>query len=218
LPTRLPPDGGTLAPNEALFTAHQGYPEFVQTELTVQPDTAGIDVLHAGFALVSRGAPPTADASLAINWTPLTTMPALIGTTVDATVVTRPAVTWTTGAGTLASVTGVLVTALWTGTDPEGGFQRGSWTMVSPGTAQASLQAPTLPTALGAWAPIPASSFQISTVYAIDGGTALPGYAQLRATSSIFQLQTQCIFAPMAPALPLPGSLMMSGFTSGFCG
>jgi hypothetical protein len=217
LPARALSDGGTLPPGTNLYRAHPGYADFVQLYAGFEPNTPGIDDLHAGLEIATRIASPAGDGAQTIDLSELSTLPALIGTTVDTTIPTQPAIGWTTGSGTLAASTGVIALALWSGTvtGDAGTSQQGTWTLVSPGTSQTSLRAPALP-AGSAWAPGNAS-FDISTLYAVQGGTVLPSYTQLRATASLFTLQTACINAPMAPPLPANGTLGVSGFTSGAC-
>lgn len=216
LPQRQPSDGGTLPSGTTLFTAHGGYADFVQTEIGYNPDSMGF--VQEAFAMATRGPAPSADGATTIDWTPLTTLPSLINMTIDSSVPAQPRVTWTTQAGDLSSSTAVMVYMPFGGTDADGGYQGGSWTIVSPGTTQSSLQAPTLPAAYAAWAPITGANFGPSAVYAIQGGTALPTYAQIKTASSIFTLQTSCIFGPVIPPLPAAGTLMVTGYASGSCG
>jgi hypothetical protein len=214
LPPRTLPDGGALPPDGILYTTHGGYADFVQTEIGYNPRQSGL--VQAALALATRAPAPTQDGTTTVDWAPLATLPALTDIQVDATTPAQPKLTWTTPSGTLSAVTGVLVWTRWN-YDGASGVQQGEWTIVSPGTAASSLQAPKLP-AGSEFAPIMGSGFNTATVYAIQGGTAVPTYAGLRATSSAFYLQNACVSQPVIPALPTAGTLMASAYTSGGCG
>jgi hypothetical protein len=217
LQARQPADGGMLPAGSTLYSTHPGYADFVQTEVGYNPDSMGF--VQEAFSMATRGPAPTKDGATTIDWTPLTTLPSLTNIVVDASTVVRPKWTWTTASGTLASSTAVMVYAQWNGTDADGGFQNGEWTIVAAGTAQSSLQAPALPAPQTPWLPVAGSSFgSFSTVYAIQGDTALPTYGQFRPAAPLFTLQSSCIFGPLVPPLPAAGTIRVTGYTSGGCG
>jgi hypothetical protein len=215
LPTRQPEDGGTLPPDTSLYTTHVGYADFVQTEL-------GSYGGSQGAAMATRSPAPTASGSATIDATPLAALPVIGGLTVDSTVPAQPWFSWTLQSGSLASSTGILLEATWSGTDADGGPQSGTWTVVAPGTTKAALQvhAPVVPSQFAAWLPGAGSSFspyELGMV-ALMGGTALPGYAQVRAASSLFNVQLQCLAWPLVPPLPAAGTLLLTAYTNVECG
>lgn len=215
LPTRHPEDGGSLPPDTSLYTTHVGYADFVQTELGSYGDSQGV-------AMATRGPAPTASGSTTIDAAPLQVLPVIGSLTVDSTVPAQPWFSWTMQSGTLASSTGVILVATWSGTDADGGPQAGNWTVVAPGTAKAMLQvqAPVIPPQYAAWIPGSGVNFSAygSAMIALMGGTALPGYAQVRAASSLFNVQLGCFTAPIIPPLPAAGTLLLTAFTNAGCG
>jgi hypothetical protein len=215
LPQRTAPaDAGLPAAND-LFATHVGYADFVQTELFYNPDHDGF--VQEGYALATRGPAPTANGAPVLDWSPLASLPSLTGLTIDSSTPAQPSMTWTTVTGTLAASTGIIIYTTWNATSADGGYQSGTWTLVSAGTAQSSLQAPMLPTS-SAWAPVGGAEFSLSAIYAVQGGTALSTYPQIRAASSAFRMQTSCLGSPMLPPLPSAGTAMVVGYTTGGCG
>jgi hypothetical protein len=213
LPQRSPPDAG-LPAGETLYATHVGYADFVQTEVGSYESPGFV-------AMATRGPAPTVDATSAMDWSALNTLPSVTHTNVDRTVLAQPMIHWTTAAGTLGASTAVIAYMSWYGSDPDGGSQTGSWTIVSQGTTLAALQAPAVPAASSAFTPIAGSTFGFATVSAIQGATALPSYAQVRAASSLFAplTQTTCVgyFGPAIPPLPVAGTVMVSVYGGG-CG
>ena len=209
------PDGGVPPEGNLIKQGHVGYADFVQTSTGFGPP--GTSDYQGGVEVATRAAAPTADGTMTVDWSMLTSAPVITASTIDTTIPAQPGVTWTTSSGTLATSTGIIALAEWDGSFTDGGSQFGNWTIVSPGTAQSEVVAPQLP-AGSAWAPAAGSNFNTSTVYAVQGGTALPTYAVFRAAANLFTLQTSCIGGPMAPPLPAAGTLVVTGFTSGGCG
>jgi len=215
---RAPADGGTLPLGTYLYTGHTGYPDWVQTEVGYNPSGNS----QAALALATRGPVPTADGTTTVDGTGLSTVTGITQVASDWTTPAQPQITWTTATGSLAGATGVIAYTSWAGTDPEGGQQTGEWTIVSAGTAQTSVQAPMLPASSG-WTPVSTAVAGLSGVYAVypppaPAVGALPSYAQLRAAATLFNVQTSCIYGPLIPPLPAPGTVLVSGFGSGGCG
>ena len=147
-----------------VYDTHVGYADAVQSEVSYI--TSGYSMKTA----VLTGAPPTTSGTVDVDATSLATEPALSNGQVDGTVAARPTVTWT---GNLSTVTGAIAMFAFNGFSADSGSQSGTWTIVSPGTAATSLQAPALPAALGGYAPI-SGNFYLYEIYAVDGQTALP--------------------------------------------
>ena len=196
--------GGT--PNQV--TTHVGYADWVQTEA----DTGNY---MATVAVATRMAPPTADGSLPIDVSPLASAPQLTNLAGALDNPRQPIVSWTTSSGSLASMAGLVTTTQW-GAEIDGGFQRGSWTIVAPASS-AVVQAPALPAAASAWAPQDGANVNNVVVYGLQG-SAIPNYAALRAAAPLIPFQNGCITTPVAPPLPAAGTVVVAVFTNAGCG
>jgi hypothetical protein len=211
-------DGSSPPVGTQLYMTHPGFADYVQGwAFTQTPVTGG-----GGGALeiaVSEPA-PSGDGSLTIDWGDIDAMPTLTSIAVDSTNPAQPALSVTTSSGSLATTTAVIALATWSGsTDGGPDDAEGSWLVVSPGTA-GPIQIPQLPGG-SAWslASLANVSLGDASVYAVQG-SALPGYAQVRAAAGIFTLKTNCLeyTGPLLPPLLTSGMLMVSAITTGGCG
>jgi hypothetical protein len=111
----------------------------------------------------------------------------------------------------LGASTGVVVVANWSG-HTDAGTQYGSWTIIQPGTSNTSLQTPTLPPGLNAYAPQVSGSIGNVTVYGVDGQSAFPTYASLLPLAPLFVNQDDNCdeITPFAPVLPTGGTALFS--------
>jgi hypothetical protein len=223
-PTVTEAVGGTLTlnpqyhgGNPTSFWTHVGYPDFVQVE-------ANNSTYYEGaIAIAQAVAPPAASGTLTIDATALSSMPQLGGVNVDDSVAAQPTVLWSTitGSASLSTVTGIVTFASWTGGTggADAGASAGTWMIVSPPTAQTSLQAPVLPPALIAWAPASGASYPNANVWGYKG-TALPTYGAVRAAASaLWEMPACAIYPPIIPALPAVGtSLMVTMLSNAQCG
>lgn len=120
----------------------------------------------------------------------------------------RPALGWTLSQGSLSGVTGVVALTGWSV-----GTQTGTWTLVSPGTSQASIVAPLLPSGSSAFAPAAGATFTTPTVYAVTM-TAPLGYGHVLGMASSFWPLGGCVSGPFLPPLPATGTAVVSIFAN----
>jgi len=193
---------GTAA---SLFATHPSFASQVQVE-------AFYGSLHGGFGLTgtivaTSAAAPTTSGTFTLDGSLVSGEPAL-GIPGGATVPGGLQLSWS---GDLSASTGVVTVASWSG-NTDAGVQKGSWTVVSPGTSSTSLQTPTLPAGLTAYAPQLAGSIGNVTVYGVDGQTAFPTYASLLPMAPLFVNQDASCqeITPLAPVLPTGGTALLS--------
>jgi hypothetical protein len=215
LSTQPPPSGldASTSASDTFYATHPGFADFVQTE--VGNGVAG------GWAMIATRAPvPTANGTTTMDVSQLDSIPIVSGMSVDATNAARPDITWTGTSSPLTTATALVANLSWNGTDSEGGFQNGNWTVVAAAGSQSDIQVPALPASLAEWVPLAGANFYPG-VAIVEGGTAIPGYAQARAASGAFYpiVQTSCpgYFGPAIPALPADGTVMVS-YAGGGCG
>jgi len=191
-------------------TTHVGYGDTLQAETSISPNGQWF------LATATASAPPTTDGTITVDATPLGVLPQISQTNIDQTNSARPALSWTTAQGSLASTTGLIGNLMWDGTDDAGAAINGNWTIVAPSSAT-SLQAPALPASAGAYAPLPDASIQ--NVLQGLTGTAVPSYGQLRTVGAAVAapIQGGCTFTPIIPYFPA-GTLSLTIFSSGGCG
>ena len=203
--------GGSLTP--ALtgsipnsYATHPGFADFIQVEAT--------STNYASAVAIANSLPaPSVDGAIAIDVSPLTDMPVLDGVSVDASNPAQPVISWTTSQGSLSTVTGIIAFATWSSS--EGTPYAGTWTIVSPGTAATSLQAPAIAPGLSYWLPAPGATFSDRDAILAVQGSALPTYAAVRAGASASQEPQECnLAAPVIPALAAPGQTLMVTATS----
>jgi hypothetical protein len=216
LSTQPPPSvasDASVPAGETFFATHPGFADFVQAEIG--------NGVPGGFAMIATRAPaPSANGTTTMDANQIGSIPIVSGTSVDTTDAARPDIVWTGTSAPLSGATALVAMASWSGSDSEGGSQSGSWTVFAAAGAQSDIQVPALPASLAAWAPLAGSSFYPG-VAVVEGGTALPGYAQARAASSVLYpiVQTTCpgYYGPAIPALPADGTVMIS-YAGGGCG
>jgi hypothetical protein len=196
-------------PNFSQFTTHVGYADFVQAE-------AGTTGGQGAIATATRSAPPTADGTISLDVSSLSTAPTFTGTNATMSTPGQPTVAWTIASGSLSSLTGIVAQATWLAPTDGGASQSGTWTLVSPATGT-SIQAPALPVASNGWGPQAGATFNDVVVYGVQG-SALPTYAQVRAAAAIFPNPGACLNTPLVPPLPAAGSLTLTvGSSTGGC-
>jgi len=203
-------DGGVTE----TFPWHPGYPTALQSEGVVSVNLNDYSQLSVS-TIATRGAPPNGpDGSTSLDLSTL--LPLIDSATVDSSVAARPSVSWTTEAGSLASADGAVVVLGWTSTDDGGNGIQGTWTVIAPPTA-ASVQVPALSASTAAWAPSPDATFATPLVMVVEG-SFLSGYAQLRSQFASLppsaNLTNGESYGPIAPPLPVDGTLRLTAFTT----
>ena len=197
--------GGTPPVN---FEGHPGYPDFVQTEATVGKNSSG-GVAYSTIATRRAASPNGGTSSHDLSQL----LPFIDSATLDSTTPARAMVTWTTAGAVAAD--GAFVHVRWSTTRDGGNVQQSTWTVVAPPTAT-SVKLPILPASAVAWAPASDSSFYSVPVVLLVESSVLQGYAQLRASAGALPPTKAVIndgYAPLAPPLPVDGTLRMTAFT-----
>ncbi len=200
------------------FVAHPGYPDFVQLETNfVPPSQSTSESNGTAYAAIATRAATLAAVPTTVDVT--TALPALTSSVLDFSNVARPSVGWSTSAP-FTSVDGAILVATWN-TDAEVSVS-GLWTFIAPPT-QSLVQAPVLPAAVAAWAPVSGASFGVPTVVLAEA-TFWPGYDAFRATSAgiaagAANALANCIFGDNArgcvPVLPTDGTIRITAFLPG---
>ena len=213
LPQIPAPAGEAGLPPAQLVHTHPGFADAVQTELVVSPQPL---YTPAGIAIVTAGAPPTTSGTVTLDASLAAAAPAFTAAAVTSPTAGQPVVGWTLAGGDLHAMTGVVAQLGWSAIT-DGGAQNGVWTLVAPGTAASTLQAPALPSTLSGFAPASGATFAASTLFAIDGRTAMPTYASMLPIGSLFVSQAGNCYVglPAVPPLPRPGVAVVSIFSPG---
>jgi hypothetical protein len=161
----------------------------------------------SGTIVSTSAAAPTTSGTFTLDGSRVSAEPA-IGIPGGSAVPGGLAIAWS---GDLGASTGVVAVASWNG-NTDAGTQYGSWTIVSPGTSSTSLQTPTLPPGVSAYAPQVAGPIGSVTVYGVDGQTAFPTYASLLPMAPLFVNQdVSCDeVTPFTPILPTGGTVLLS--------
>ena len=221
-PTLSEVAGGTLTNGPQLFgggsnlpfSTHTGFADFAQVE------AANVTYYLGGLAIATAVPAPTADGTLSIDVAPLASMPVLSGAAATVSDAGALSVSWTTTTGSLSTVTGIVTFTSWAGgVSEDGGIVRGTWTVIAPPSAQASLVTPTMPALAPGWIPSAGlGPFDNVEVWGVVG-TALPSYAAVRSAASAFQEAPACdLYSPIIPALPAVGtSLMVTLWSTAGC-
>ena len=195
--------GGVLMPLTLTNTpiTHVGFADFTQAEVEFQDSNWGI--------AVSMTLPPTVSGSVTVDATELATAPAFTNASVNM-IGMQPTLAWTLSQGNLAAITGLVAITPFTLITSDGGQLNGIWTLVSPGTAQASIAVPPIP-------PLEAMAggFATPTVYAVTGQTAVTTYGDLLKMGTHFAPISGCVNGPFIPALPSVGTALVSIYSSG---
>ncbi len=180
---------------------HVGFADFTQAEVEFLDSNWGI--------AVSLTLPPTASGSVTVDATGLAAAPAFTNASVNM-VGMQPTLTWTLSQGSLATITGLVAITPFTLITSDGGQVNGTWTLVSPGTAQATIAVPPIP-------PLEAMAggFATPTVYAVTGQTAVTSYGDLLKMGTHFPPISGCVNGPFVPALPSVGTALVSIYSSG---
>lgn len=211
LAAAAPPDAGPVPIGTA--QTHVGYADSVLLE----GSQASVNGFPQGNVVEVAGPPPTADGMISLDVTSIGTIPTITAVTATAPTPAQPTIGWTVSGGTLAGLTGVVAMTRWTSAADASTAQSGLWTIVTPGTSAASVQAPQLPAALASYAPSAGVTYGEVTVYAIDGQTAIPDYASLVKIGSLFRPQDgPCSLTyPALPQMPGAGTVAASIFSTG---
>jgi hypothetical protein len=212
------PDGSAYA----VFTGHPPFPTSVQSEVSL---SANFNELSSVTAIATSG-PFVGDAGDSFDLS--TALPFISSVTLDAGLPTsdaavppagQPYVSWSTGdAGSLASVSGVVVQASWYDyCDGCTSMQSyGTWTIVVPPSAT-SVTAPALPPEVAGWGPSQYSNFENLPLVVAVQSSLLPNYTAFRnqfaslPVTPAFQNGNQ---GPYVPPLPTPGTLRLTAATT----
>jgi hypothetical protein len=203
--------GGPATPPQV--QVYPGYADFLQTEGAYNQSTPTYSQLATTVIATRNGAdagPATIDMSQAL---PLLDTSALDASAAAA----QPVVVFGLDGGSVAGVDGTLVQITWTGFDDGGLGVTGMWTfVVPPGTTH--LQAPALPAAVSAWAPVAGASFGNTPSVAMVEASFITGYAQLRAQAAALPLSAKLTSGtssqePIIPPLPVDGTLKLTAYT-----
>jgi len=209
------PDAGFLA-----FAGHPGFAAAVQSEVGASLGNNGI---YSTTAIATRG-PFVGDSGTTIDFS--TALPLITWVNQDAGFPTsdaaippsaQPSASWGTDAGSLASVSGVVVQFSWYNYgDGAGGQTYGTWTVVAAPTAT-SVTAPALPPELAEWGLGPNASLYPTPIVIAVQSASLPTYTAFRSqfaalpVTAAFSNQTN---GPIIPALPAAGTLKLTAVTA----
>jgi hypothetical protein len=91
----------------------------------------------------------------------------------------------------------------------------GAWTIVSADTTGTSVTVPALPANLASYAPLPGAEPLLNEMFAVYGQTAMPSYASMIPTGSLFPVQPCSIVGPAVPPLTGVGTALVVGFAPG---
>jgi hypothetical protein len=199
----------TPGASSTTFTSHPGYADFIQTEIDQQQIAQGLGSIQA---IATRAAPPAGSATSTFDVTQF--LPAITGATIDSTNSARPIINLTVSAS-LASTDGTFGALGWYEMDDAGDYISASWLILAP-PGVTSMQAPTLPTSLSAWAPSTSSMFGVPAVAAVDG-TIIPSYAALRQIGLAiapqgFSQGGVYFNGPTIPPLPVAGTVRLTSY------
>ncbi len=201
-------DGGETT---YVFPTHPGYADFLQSEAIVAQSGSYSSTL-AMSAIATRGVGDSGTPSLDLN----TRLPLIDFAAIDASSPAQPGVAWSSEAGSLASVDGVIAAFSWSDVTDAGTPINGRWTIVAPPTSS-SVAAPALPASVSSWAPAATASFPATPLVVAVDGDFIAGYAQLRAQAGSLPISSSLVYgrvASTAPPLPADGTtIRLSAFT-----
>jgi hypothetical protein len=213
-------DGGSYT----AFQGHPGFPVAVQNEVSKTSPANGNALAISVFA--TRG-PFDADAGAAFDLStalPFITYVTLDGgfatpdADVDAAPLGQPYVGWSSDAGAIAGVSGVVVQVSWQYYSGSGvPTSTGAWTIVAAPTAT-SVTAPTLPPQVAGWGPNANADLRQPPLVIAIQSSLVPTYtvfrnqfATLPATHAF--LVDYLSAGPIVPPLPSSGTLRFTGVT-----
>ncbi len=210
-PRSLPIDAGAAALLHV--QTHPGFASAVQAEaLWISYPQGG----SAGTSLVTAAAPPSLSGTLDIDASGLASAPGFqTAITAPGPTPGQPLLQWTLSSGDLGGATGLVTNFGWYAPVDGGGFQYGSWTIVSKGTSGTSITVPALPASVAGYAPLAGATSSLNEIIAVYGQTAIPRYASLIPLGSLFPIQPCGNSAPMVPPLTGLGTALVVGFAPG---
>jgi hypothetical protein len=201
----------------AVFSGHPGFPTAVQSEVSLRQSQGFV----SGTAIAVNGpfqpdAGTTLDLSTAlplINWV---VQDAGFAAPDAAASSAQPFAAWGSDAGSLASVSGVVVQFSWDDYAGSAGTQQsGTWTIVAPPTAT-NVTAPLLPPQLATWGVGPSANlYYVPTIVAVQAsgaptyGVFRTQYARLPVTNAFLGYNS----GALVPALPAAGTLKLTAVT-----
>jgi hypothetical protein len=202
------------------FAGHPAFATAVQNEVG---QTSNGDGLFAQTAIATRG-PFVGDSGVTLDLS--TALPLINWVVQDAGFPTsdaavppsgQPYAAWGTDAGSLASVSGVVVQFSWYD-EGENGQNYGTWTIVAPPTAT-SVTAPALPPQLSLWGVAPSVYFNQAPIVAAVQSSALPTYTAFRNQFAALPItagftSTYAPIPPLIPALPAAGTIKVTAVTT----
>jgi hypothetical protein len=195
-------DAGTQS---GTFETHPGYPDFVQTEVSLQQVNGSV---ASTTAIATRADAPS--SSVAVDRSSL--LPAITDASVDSTDPTRPSATWS-AAAPFTGATGSFVQMFWNDLPDGGDTQFGVWTIVAP-AGTATVQAPALPA--GDLVPSPTATWDGIPTVAVVAGGAFADYTALRRTAGALASAINTNNQPLLPPLGTDGTLKISIAYEGF--
>jgi hypothetical protein len=208
----LPADAG--ASTLLHVQTHTGFAGAIQAEALwiSYPTPGGI----TGTSLVTSAPPPSQSGTLSIDASGLAGAPNFqTGTTASGPTPAQPVAQWTLASGDLGGATGMVTNLGWYAPLDGGGFQNGSWTIVSMGTTGTSLTVPALPASLAGYAPLAGAITSLNEIFAVYGQTSMTSYASMIPLGSLFQVQPCAISGPAVPPLTGLGTALVVGFAPG---
>jgi hypothetical protein len=209
----IPPTdaGADDAGVDNVYSVHPGFADSLQGDVTWTSSMSGNVVVAVA---TNVPVPTSSPASLNIDATSIEDFPQVTGLATTGVAGGGLRIAWTAGA--LDTVTGVVGVASWLSANEQ---SIGTWTIISPSTAQMFMQSPALgPQA--SWGPQAGATFYSPWLYAFRG-TAFPTYQRVRQSPSFFTESLSptsfgCIGAfitdlvgPTIPPIPVGTSLTL---------
>lgn len=192
------------------FIVHPGYPDSIQYEGTLRTATNnGVSLTGIG----TRAAAAPDGGAVSVDMAQL--LPSIATATLDSTAPPRLVANWTTAAP-IVGADGAFVRVDWYTLDDAGANSSNHWTVVVPPSAT-SATLPDLGAALAPWAPTANSTFFAFPVVAVMEASFVADYDSLRplaATIPPSDTLVQDAYGPIAPALPVDGTIKLSAFTN----
>jgi hypothetical protein len=202
----------------ATFTGHPGYPTAIQNEVAL---TAYGEGSLAVSAIATRG-PFDADSGATFDLS--TALPLITSAIQDAGIPasdadvppsSQPYVAWSSDAGSLAPVSGIVVQVNWYNYQSQ--QTSGAWTIVVPPTAT-SVTAPALPPQLaGWWSPSSDANFNYEPLVVAVQSTALPTYTAFRNQFATLPVTSNYVNnggGPFVPPLPAAGTVRVTAIAT----
>ncbi len=212
--TSLPEtDGGGLA----TFQGHPAFAAAVQTEAMLYTNETSGNLSFIGVSAIATRTPSGSDAGVSFDMS--TALPLITSLVQDAGAPaadsgqsSQPYAAWSSDAGSLPSLSGVVVQFGWT---RSGGS--GAWTIVAPPTAT-SVTAPVLPPQVAGWTPGPGAFSAGPPMVVLVQASFLPTYAAFRGQFATFPATGSFVNdefqqGGIIPAVPVNGTVRISGVT-----